>query len=329
MWRTISAVLSDRRFVLSVPADDQARRRIREAARSGLPTGFALDVVAAGEAEFPDREADLDGAAARGAYLFRATREAGGRVDVEGVIGDEAAKAVIAAYARAQLGGDQMQARLALAETPPPNGWQRAIFAGLEALGGLDQGELALTPKAVHLRGSLTRGDRAAAAIRPLETKTPQEFARFSNIEVVETPPDAGSAPSPQTALEAGACVEELNRRVSANPIVFESGRAAIDLTRDPDGDPIEPLVGIMQRCPTARFEVGGHTDSRGDAAANMALSRQRATAVRLTMVARGIPRERLISKGYGEEAPIADNATEAGRVRNRRIEFRLLNAGP
>jgi OmpA-OmpF porin, OOP family len=67
---------------------------------------------------------------------------------------------------------------------------------------------------------------------------------------------------------------------------------------------------------------AAGHTDSRGNPAANQALSLQRAQAVRDYLVSKGLSADRFTTMGYGAEKPIADNATAAGRRQNRRIEF-------
>jgi outer membrane protein OmpA-like peptidoglycan-associated protein len=71
--------------------------------------------------------------------------------------------------------------------------------------------------------------------------------------------------------------------------------------------------------------EIGGHTDSQGDDAYNLDLSRRRAEAVRIYVIDRGIPADRLTAKGYGETQPIADNATAIGRAANRRVVFTVI----
>ena len=70
------------------------------------------------------------------------------------------------------------------------------------------------------------------------------------------------------------------------------------------------------------RIEVGGHTDNTGDAAANLALSRDRAAAVVAQLAKDGVDPASLTSEGYGQDKPVADNNTEEGRAKNRRIEF-------
>jgi OOP family OmpA-OmpF porin len=70
------------------------------------------------------------------------------------------------------------------------------------------------------------------------------------------------------------------------------------------------------------KVEVAGHTDSRSSDAYNMTLSQNRANAVREYLIGKGIAAERLTAKGYGESQPVADNDTEEGRFKNRRVEL-------
>jgi outer membrane protein OmpA-like peptidoglycan-associated protein len=76
--------------------------------------------------------------------------------------------------------------------------------------------------------------------------------------------------------------------------------------------------------CTPVKAEVRGHTDSQGDAAKNLELSQQRAQAVVDYLVQKGIVVARLTAKGLGETVPIADNNTDAGRAKNRRVEFAI-----
>ena len=87
-------------------------------------------------------------------------------------------------------------------------------------------------------------------------------------------------------------------------------------------------VVSILEKCPDAVLQIAGHTDSLGDANYNLYLSRERASAVSTYLVDFGIPTERLVSEGFGEAQPVADNATERGRSKNRRIEFSVFGYG-
>jgi OmpA-OmpF porin, OOP family len=71
-------------------------------------------------------------------------------------------------------------------------------------------------------------------------------------------------------------------------------------------------------------IKLGGYTDNTGDSVNNVKLSQQRAEAAKAELVSRGIDAKRLSAEGYGPMHPVADNATEEGRARNRRIDVRV-----
>jgi outer membrane protein OmpA-like peptidoglycan-associated protein len=81
----------------------------------------------------------------------------------------------------------------------------------------------------------------------------------------------------------------------------------------------------LKQSAPDRPFEIAGYTDSIGSPERNIIISQRRADSVRDFLIAEGIPATLMTSKGYGQEKPIADNATEEGRAKNRRVELRLL----
>jgi outer membrane protein OmpA-like peptidoglycan-associated protein len=104
--------------------------------------------------------------------------------------------------------------------------------------------------------------------------------------------------------------------------IYFDQGKATIRANS-------KPVLGnaakVMQDFPSISFEISGHTSSEGTEAVNQKLSQDRADAVKQWLVNLGIPSERIRTRGAGPTEPIADNKTEAGRIKNRRIEFKVL----
>ena len=88
----------------------------------------------------------------------------------------------------------------------------------------------------------------------------------------------------------------------------------------------LDLVIVALQKRPDIKVEVAGHTDAKGSDSYNQKLSERRAASVMKYLVEHGIAAERMTAKGYGESQPVADNATDEGRERNRRSELRILN---
>jgi outer membrane protein OmpA-like peptidoglycan-associated protein len=85
----------------------------------------------------------------------------------------------------------------------------------------------------------------------------------------------------------------------------------------------VEQVANVLVQYPEIELvEIQGHTDSRGSASYNRGLSQRRMDSVMTFLVGRGLDSERLLPVGYGEDCPLASNATAAGREKNRRVQF-------
>jgi OOP family OmpA-OmpF porin len=104
--------------------------------------------------------------------------------------------------------------------------------------------------------------------------------------------------------------------------ITFETNKAVIRTTSQTTL--LDALV-VLEDYPDVRLEVQGHTDDVGNDEFNLQLSQERADAVVQWFIDHGIAYTRLRPVGYGETLPIADNASDAGRAENRRVEFKLI----
>ena len=103
--------------------------------------------------------------------------------------------------------------------------------------------------------------------------------------------------------------------------LLFDTGKATLQTASQAQlGD----IANIFKAYPKVKAKVGGYTDNVGDKAMNQKLSEERATNVRAELVKLGVEADRLTAEGYGEGNPIADNTTEEGRQKNRRISMRL-----
>ena len=108
-------------------------------------------------------------------------------------------------------------------------------------------------------------------------------------------------------------------KKLELQGVNFDFDRAALlpDALGTLDAD-----AAALKERGDVKVEIAGHTDSRGSDEYNMNLSQQRAEAVRNYLISKGIAAERLFAKGYGESQPVADNETDEGRYKNRRVEL-------
>jgi len=108
--------------------------------------------------------------------------------------------------------------------------------------------------------------------------------------------------------------------------VTFQSGGATIDAAKS--NEQLNNLAEIMKAYPAVRLKIGGYTDSTGKAESNQKLSQERAEAVVAELVTKGVTADRLEAEGYGAQHPVASNATEEGRAKNRRMALRVLSKG-
>lgn len=90
----------------------------------------------------------------------------------------------------------------------------------------------------------------------------------------------------------------------------------------------MDKIAEAVQTLSTRKVLISGHTDSQGDVTYNQGLSERRANTVLNALVKRGVNMSRLKARGFGQQQPIASNATPEGRQQNRRVEVLILNEG-
>ncbi len=126
--------------------------------------------------------------------------------------------------------------------------------------------------------------------------------------------------------LDADGCPDEvpddLREFAGAIPAIqFQAGSARLKRTAKPI---LNKAARALLRYPDLHVEIAGHASSEGNADFNLTLSQDRTQTVRDYLIDKGIDPERLTARGYGETRPVASNDTEAGRITNRRVEFKL-----
>ncbi|MEM9711998.1 MAG: OmpA family protein [Actinomycetota bacterium] len=219
---------------------------------------------------------------------------------------DLAAPVELAAYERTIEVGD---AEIVVGGTVSSSDDAAALIAALEQLGlggvvnELEITTVSPTDGSVTLIGEL--GDAEAEALRALVA----DAMVRDQLVVVSAEEEA---------------IDQLNELFSLEPILFDTGQATI---RDESASTLDRAAEILVEVEGAAVSIAGHTDSQGDAEANLVLSEDRAEAVLQALVERGVDPGSVIAEGFGESRPIDDNTTDEGRQANRRIEFRLLGA--
>lgn len=178
---------------------------------------------------------------------------------------------------------------------------------GWNALNGMNVG---IAGDVRYFTGRLAYGDGTAyvsIAVNP----------HITHVHVLETAGmDTGMVGVSADALAAGLAQDG---KVTLDGIFFDTGRATL---KAESNAALDQAAQLMRQQTALKLLVVGHTDSTGTAAANTALSQQRAEAVRNALLARGIAAARLTAQGVGSSVPVAGNDTEAGRARNRRVEL-------
>jgi OOP family OmpA-OmpF porin len=228
-----------------------------------------------------------------------------GRVAVSGEVGDEDdADAVMAAVAGA-VGSGNAVGEVAIVPAVGSPDWIGAVGPIAAALEPLADWTMRIDGATATATAAGFGADAAsAAAVRSMFTAAASAGGLRAETSDIEVAPAAVA--SELTALLSGLAT-------------FEPGSATISAEATAI---LDRIVAILVANPSTVATVAGHTDADGDAVANLALSQARAEAVVAYLVAGGIEADRLRAVGFGEDRPIADNATAEGRALNRRIEF-------
>jgi OmpA-OmpF porin, OOP family len=280
--------------------------RVMGELETALPRVFALRAV------LPE-PADADDEA--GPPEFTATLSPEGMVQLRGRLSDDHLRNMADAYARARFGSGAVYTATRLVDGLPPD-WSVRVLAGLESLSMLVNGAVTVTPDTLSLKG-ISEREEASAEIAGLLADKLGGAGTFSlDITYREPRAPVDIAPQPDT------CEADLTAVQAASKIAFEPGSATISAEAM---ESMDAIAAILTLCGDIRLEIQGHTDSQGRESMNQQLSQERAESVLNELRARRVPTSTYTAVGYGETQPIADNDTEAGREKNRRIVFSLF----
>ena len=256
-------------------------------------------------------------ATAAGPAEFTASLSQEGRVQLRGRLSDDILRIAADSFARSQFGADRVYTATVL-DAELPDGWPIRVLSGLEALAVLHHGSLLVRGDTVEVSGVTGKPDGRARISQILSDKLGQGKTFHINVTYDEKFDPLAALPTPEE------CAADMNTVITREKITFAPGSAEIDGAAS---GVMDDLADILTNCPPLEMEIAGHTDSQGSDSGNRALSQARAEAVLTALQGRRLDVAGFVAKGYGEDTPIADNATEDGREANRRIEFKLLSA--
>ncbi|OOY03786.1 OmpA family protein [Thioclava sp. F28-4] len=305
-----SVTFSDADIALDAPStvDQQKFDDVVGELESNLPGVFSLKAK---------REPAPDAKAAEAS--FTATRDGDGHVELKGRVTDARERQTIESYARAKLGHDNVHGATRV-DKELPAGWPVRTLAALDALSVLHDGKVTVTRDGISVNG-ISGDPQASDTISRILTSQLGEDAQIDLSVKYDKRLDE------QLALPTGKeCVARLNETLQKKKVDFDPGSAQV---ASESLDALDALAKSMKNCTDFKMEVAGYTDNQGREEMNLQLSQQRAQAVIRGLLDRGVLIGNLEAKGYGEAQPIASNDTEAGREKNRRIEFVLLDEAP
>jgi OOP family OmpA-OmpF porin len=161
-------------------------------------------------------------------------------------------------------------------------------------------------------------------AVNNFPTATLRKSANWVSVETNEAPGYKqtvvrGKEMEQQMVANAEAMEAEITKsgECSIYGILFDTGKATIQPASETC---LNEVTKLLKKNAAWKMTIEGHTDNAGAKETNMKLSQQRAEAVRSWLVGHGIDAGRLVAKGLGDSKPVADNTTEDGRARNRRV---------
>jgi outer membrane protein OmpA-like peptidoglycan-associated protein len=243
---------------------------------------------------------------------------------IKATVNSEAERQRLIDTLSAKLGADKFHANITVDPDTRPAAWLDKLDALLPIMSQPDA-HVQITGDKIEVSGS------AADSKFGWLDKLKALFGKGWNIGLADnsdaTPASVSAAASSALTAASGdteCSTSNLIRTLNLKPVTFRIGsntppQAALStLTKA-----AQTLKACSTKATPIKLQIAGYSDNTGGAALNMALSKKRAQAVRNFLVKRGVPATSLTVAAFGEANPIADNATAAGRMQNRRIEFR------
>ncbi len=223
-----------------------------------------------------------------------------------GTVPDEATRSLILQRLRELYGAQRVVDRIEVDSVIAPPNWGERVAAMLGPdLPSVSEGSLDINGNSVHISGKVSsEAARQQVASAIANSAGPTYVLKNSLV---------GGGGNKQALLD-----DTLGNRI----IEFQSGSATLT---DSGRAILDEMAVALAAVGDQQVQVIGHTDSVGSRAANISLSLQRAIAVKTYLEQLGVSADNLGVQGFGPDRPVGDNASDEGRARNRRIEFKIL----
>ncbi len=245
-----------------------------------------------------------------------------GVVHVTGAVHDEGAKVSILDALKSVFGADKVQGDITVDANRDPAPWRAKLSDALASLktGGV---EAVFDGDSVNVGGAIGDADRDRIIVA-LKSALGDSLSFGVLRDHAADPSTANDkATNELTSLQPGFAPKDLIATLNKSIVNFPSDSAEVPASMD--AFLRSAATGLKQLRAGHVLEIAGYTDNTGDPALNVALSQKRAEAVRDALIKDGADPDMLIAKGYGSADPIASNDTPEGRLRNRRIEYRVV----
>ena len=275
-----------------------------------IPSGKPAAAPASAPASVP---AEKPKAAVALAAMNLTASNAQNHFTISGSVPSEAIKMSIDNELRATFGDGHYTNNLTVNDQIKPAKWLDHLkgFFGFFKLPGAEltaNGDiLTLSGTAISLKNNLIEFVGDGTTVKALDIA--------SNVKTANS-----NALSAMDNLSANSDAQAILNAMNMQIINFASGSSQIPA----ENQAILKKAAVLLKDKKVAFEVSGHADNVGNEANNLKLSEQRAKAVRDFLIKQEVPAEWISAKGYGSSVPVASNDTETGRLKNRRIEYRL-----
>lgn len=242
----------------------------------------------------------------------------GANIVLSGFAPNEQNREIISQHAEKRFGIDHINNQLKIAPGEP-EGWLDAAKLAINNLTMFNDGNITLADNKIKLSGHIVKQASKNIIEKELQKRLPENYKIdfdliFPQMDVEET--------IKEKHLN---CSDKFYKDIASQTIHFSSDSSGLEKNAE---DVLNKILQFSTLCPNSIIQVAGYTDTQGNSAYNMYLSKNRAEAVVNTLIKKGMPANRLKAIGFGETKSLTKDTSRSGHAKNRRIEFKYLQEG-